>query len=84
MLLINGLLLSQKTVIEETGRPISILLSIAFLDWSLVSATVKLDPVPVQDAEHACTTLESADLPDVIDGQARVIHIDDGLLPVYS
>ncbi len=48
-----------------------------------MAAAVELDSVPVQDTEHTRAALESADLPDVIDGQARVIHIDDGLLPVY-
>lgn len=48
-----------------------------------MATTVELDSVPVQDTEYARPALESADLPDVNDGKAGVIHIDNGFLPVY-
>ena len=48
-----------------------------------MATTIELYTVPVQHAEHARAALESADLPDIIDGKAGVIHIDDGFLPVY-
>ena len=54
----------------------------AFLDGALVAATVELDSVPVQDTENARPALESAHTPDVIHGNAGVVHVHDGFLPV--
>ena len=48
-----------------------------------MAAPVKLDPVPVKDAEHAGTASVAADLPDVVDGVTGIVHADYGLLLLH-
>ncbi len=44
--------------------------------------TVRLHAVALENAEHACAALVAADLPDVVDGVAGLVHIHNRLLAV--
>lgn len=47
-----------------------------------MSASVELHAMTVEYTEDAGSALVAAYLPDVIDGVARIIHVDNGLFPV--
>ena len=48
-----------------------------------MAAPVELDPVPVQDAEHARAAAIAADLPYIVDRVTGVVHAHDGLLLLH-
>ena len=50
----------------------------------VVGSAVECDTVSVQHAEYAGPAGVPAGLPDVIDGVTRVVHADDGLVPVLA
>ena len=50
----------------------------------VMGTAVELYAVPVQHAEHACPGGIATGLPDVVDGMARVVHADDGPVPVLA
>ncbi len=50
----------------------------------VMGAAVELYAVPVQHAEDAGPGGIAAGLPDVVDGVARVVHADDGPVPVLA
>ena len=49
-----------------------------------MGTAVELYAVPVQHPEDAGPGGIAAGLPDVVDGVARVVHADDGLVPVLA
>ena len=55
---------------------------ITFLNWTLMSASVKLYTMAIEYTEDTGSALVATYLPDVIDGVTGVVHIDHGLLPV--
>ena len=55
---------------------------ISLLQRPLVPSSVELHAVAVQDAEDAGAALVATDLPDLVDGVAGVVHVDDGALTV--